>query len=234
MVAMVITTDGTKLPVGLRQGDTENATVVKALLADLTDRGLAAEAGLLVVIDGAKALHSAVKAVFGEQALIGRCQVHKRRNLRDHLPKADQSRIDARLAAAFNHPDPDQGLANARALATEVERSWPDAASSIREGLEEMFTVRRLGVDGALFRTLRSTNCIESMISIARDTSRNVKRWRDGDMRRRWEAAGMLAAERQFRRVKGHRDMGALVAQLRRHAESVAGVCDTEINEVAA
>src|SRR5680860_1193649 len=186
VVAMIITSDGTKVPVGLRHGDTENAAVVKALLSDLQSRGLSAEGGLLVVIDGAKALASAVKAVFGDLALIGRCQLHKRRNVRDHLPKTEQSRIDRKLAAAFNHPDPDQGLANARALATEVGKSWPDAAGSIREGLEEMFTVRRLGVDGTLLRTLMSTNPVESMISIARTTSGNVKRWRDeGDMRRR-------------------------------------------------
>ena len=109
----------------------------------------------------------------GERA--GRCQLHKRRNVKNHLPRAEQSRIDQRLAAAFAHPDPDQGLANARSLAAEIEHRWPDAAGSIGEGLEEMFTVRRLGVDGALFRTLWSTNPIESMISIARDTSRNVK-----------------------------------------------------------
>jgi hypothetical protein len=235
VVAMVITTDGIKVPVGLRQGDTENATVVKALLADLVERGLDASGGLLVVIDGAMALRSAVKSVFGDLAVIARCQLHKRRNVRDHLPKTEQARIDARLAAAFNHPDPDQGLANARTLATEVERSWPDAAGSIREGLEEMFTVRRLGVEATLLKTLMSTNPVESMISIARDTSGNVKRWRDdGDMRRRWCAAGMLAAEKQFRRIKGYRQMPALVAQLRRHAETVTGTCQTESNELAA
>ncbi len=107
VVAMIITPDGTKVPVGLRQGDTENATVVKALLSDLESRGLSAEGGLLVVIDGAKALASAVKAVFGDLALVARCQLHKRRNVRDHLPKTEQARIDRRLAAAFNHPDPD-------------------------------------------------------------------------------------------------------------------------------
>lgn len=234
VVAMVICADGTKVPVGLRQGDTENATVVKALLADLVDRGLDATGGLLAVIDGAKALAKGIRDLFGDTALIQRCVLHKRRNVKDHLPDKDRARIDARLAAAFSHPDPDQGLANARALATEVAKSWSDAAGSIREGLEEMFTVRRLGVEGTLWRTLMSTNPIESMISIARDTSGNVKRWRDGDMRRRWCAAGMLAAEKQFRRVRGHRQIPALVAQLRRHAESVTGVCDTEINEVAA
>lgn len=235
VVAMIITSDGTKVPVGLRHGDTENGTVVTALLSDLQSRGLSAEGGLLVIIDGAKALHSAVKSVFGDLALIGRCQLHKRRNVKGHLPKTDQSRIDRRLAEAFNHPDPNQGLANAKTLATEVGKSWPDAAGSIQEGLEEMFTVRRLGVEGTLLRTLMSTNPIESMISIARTTSGNVKRWRDdGDMRRRWCAAGMLEAEKQFRRVKGYRQMPALVAQLRRHAETVTGICHTENNEVAA
>jgi transposase-like protein len=176
-----------------------------------------------------------VAAVFGDLALIGRCQLHKRRNVKDHLPASQQSGVDQRLGAAFMHPDPDEGLARARALATEVAQRWPDAAGSIREGLEEMFTVRRLGVDGTLLRTLMSTNPCESMISIARDTSRNVKRWRDqGDMRRRWCAAGMLAAEKQFRRVKGHKQMPALVAQLRRHAQEVTPQCDTEDNQVAA
>lgn len=235
VVAMVITSDGTKIPVGLRQGDTENAAVVKALLADLQERGLDASAGLLVVIDGAKALRSAVNSVFGDLALIARCQLHKRRNVKDHLPKTEQARIDKRLQTAFNHPDPDEGLAQARRLATEVERTWPDAAGSIREGLDEMFTVWRLGVEGALLRTLMSTNPIESMISIARTTSANVKRWRDeGDMRRRWAAAGMLAAEKQFRRVRGYRQMPALVAQLRRHAETVTGIRHTDNQEVAA
>jgi len=231
VVAMIITSDGTKLPVGLRQGDTENKTVVTALLADLGARGLDASGGLLVVIDGAKALHAAVESVFGDLAVIQRCTVHKRRNVAGHLPKIDQARIDGRLAAAFAHPDPAQGLVKARALATEVEKRWPDAAGSIREGLEEMFTVRRLGVDGALLRTLVTTNPIESMISIARDTSRNVKRWRDeGDMRRRWAAAGMLQAEKQFRRVKGHKQLPGLIEMLARHAESVTPPRHTDHN----
>jgi transposase-like protein len=221
VVAMVITTDGTKIPVGLRHGDTENATLVTALLADLVDRGLDYSGGLLVIIDGAKALASAVKKVFGARALVGRCQLHKARNVEDHLPKAERGRVRRRLVEAFNHPDPDQGLANARRLAAELDKTFPDAAGSIREGLEEMFTVARLGVTGRLAKTLQSTNPIESMISIARTTTANVKRWRDGEMRRRWCAAGMLEAEKSFRRVKGHTQMPALVAQLRAHAARV-------------
>ena len=230
VMALVITSDGTKVPVGLRLGDTENATVVKALLADLVERGLDPSGGLLVVIDGAKALASAVRSVFGDLALIQRCQIHKRRNVTDHLPKTERETVDARLRGAFADPDPDAGLRKAKALAAELERSRPDAAGSLREGLEDMFTVRRLGIDGTLARTLVCTNMIESMISIARTTTRNVKRWRDdGDMRRRWCAAGLLEAERKFRRVRGHAQMPHLVAALARHAESVTPPCDTEL-----
>lgn len=221
VVAMVITTDGTKIPVGLRHGDTENKVLVSGLLADLVDRGLDYSGGLLVVIDGAKALATAVRSVFGNLALIGRCQLHKARNVEGHLPKSEQHRVRRRLIEAFHQPDPDQGLADARRLATELDTTYPDAAGSIREGLEEMFTVRRLGVTGTLARSLRSTNPIESMISTARVTTGNVKRWRDGEMRRRWCAAGMLEAEKSFRRVKGHAQMPALVAQLQAHATRV-------------
>jgi transposase-like protein len=234
VVAMIITTDGTKIPVGLRHGDTENKTLVTAMLADLVDRGLDYSGGLLVVIDGAKALASAVKATFGDLALIARCQLHKQRNVEGHLPKAERPRVRRRLGEAFNHPDPDQGLAAARRLATEIEGTFPDAAGSIREGLEDMFTVRRLGVTGSLLRTLMSTNPVESMISIARTTTANVKRWRDGEMRRRWCAAGMLEAEKSFRRVKGYRQMPALVTQLRAHAAAVTLTCDTGKEPIAA
>lgn len=228
IVALIVTADGTKVPVGLRHGDTENATVVKALLADLVERGLDFSGGLLVVIDGAKALAAAVRSVFGDLAVIGRCQVHKRRNVKGHLPAGQQGWVDRRLAEAFNHPDPDLGLAAARRLATELDRDHPDAAGSIREGLEEMFTVRRLGITGALLRTLSTTNPIESMISIARTTTSNVKRWRNGEMRRRWCAAGMLEAEKSFRRLKGYRQMPTLVAALRHHAATVTPPCHTE------
>jgi transposase-like protein len=221
VVALAILADGTKLPVGLWDGSTENATVVRHLLADLQARGLDPSRGLLVVIDGAKALATAVRSVFGELAVIQRCTVHKRRNVTEHLPDADRGRVDARLARAFNDPDPAKGLRAARALAAELQRAHPGAAASLREGLEEMFTVRRLGVGDRLARTLSSTNPVESMISIARTTARNVKRWRDGEMVRRWVAAGMLNAERSFRRLKGHADMPVLVAALARHAEEV-------------
>jgi putative transposase len=221
VVALAILADGTKLPVGLWLGSTENTTVVTHLLADLVDRGLDASRGLLVVIDGAKALGKAVRKVFGQAAPIQRCTIHKRRNVTDHLPEVERSRVDAKLARAFADPDPDAGLRAARELARALQARHPGAAASLREGLEEMFTVRRLGVSDRLARTLTSTNPVESMISIARTTMRNVKRWKDGEMVRRWTAAGMLNAERSFRRVKGCKDMPTLVAALARHVEEV-------------
>src|SRR6185503_2381627 len=218
VVALAITADGTKKPVGLWDGSTENKTVVRALLADLVDRGLNVDDGLLVVIDGAKALSAAVREVFGAKAAIQRCTLHKRRNLADHLPDKDKAWVDAKLVKAFSHPDPEQGLRNAKRLAAQLDKRYPSAAASLREGLEEMFTVARLGIDGRLAKTLTTSNPIESTISIARATNRNVTRWRDGQMVLRWTAAGMLNAERSFRRIKGHKQMPQLVTALHRHA----------------
>jgi len=218
VVALAITADGTKKPVGLWDGSTENKTVVRSLLADLVDRGLAFDDGLLVVLDGAKALSAAVREVFGAKALIQRCTLHKRRNVADHLPDKDTAWVDAKLVKAFSHPDPEHGLRNAKSLAAQLDKNYPSAAASLREGLEEMFTVARLGIDGRLAKTLTTSNPIESMISIARTTNRNVTRWRDGQMVLRWTAAGMLNAERSFRRIKGCKQMPQLVDALRRHA----------------
>jgi len=218
VVALAITADGTKVPVGLWDGSTENKTVVRALLADLVERGLAFDDGLLVVLDGAKALSAAVREVFGAKALIQRCTLHKRRNIAEHLPDKEQAWVDAKLVKAFGHPDPEQGLRNAKSLATQLDKNYPGAAASLREGLQEMFTVARLGVDGRLAKTLTTSNPVESMISIARATNRNVTRWRDGQMVLRWTAAGMLNAERSFRRIKGYKQMPQLVAALQRHA----------------
>jgi putative transposase len=218
VVALAITADGTKKPVGLWDGSTENKTVVRSLLADLVDRGLAFDDALLVVLDGAKALSAAVREVFGAKALIQRCTLHKRRNVADHLPDKDNAWVDAKLVKAFSHADPEQGLRNAKSLAAQLDKNYPSAAASLREGLEEMFTVARLGIDGRLAKTLTTSNPIESMISLARTTNRNVTRWRDGQMVLRWTAAGMLNAERSFRRIKGYKQMPQLVDALRRHA----------------
>ena len=233
VVALAITADGTKKPVGLWDGSTENKTVVRALLADLVERGLKVDDGLLVVCDGAKALAAGVRAVFGDTALIQRCTLHKRRNIADHLPDKDKAWVDAKLVKAFGHPDPEQGLRNAKQLAAQLDKSYPGAAASLREGLEEMFTVARLGIDGRLAKTLTTSNPVESMISIARTTNRNVTRWRDGQMVLRWTAAGMLNAERSFRRIKGFKQMSRLVDALRRHAHPET-TADTETVGAAA
>ena len=214
VVALLITADGTKVPAGLRLGDTENKTVVTDLLADLVARGLRFDHGILAVLDGAKALHAAVRKVFGDKALIQRCTLHKRRNVTDYLPVDQRDPIDRRLALAFRQPDPVKGLRACRDLAVQLEREHPDAAASLREGLDEMFTVARLGAPARLRATLTNTNCIESMISITRTATGRVKNWRDGNMKKRWIAAGMLEAERSFRRVKGHADMPALVTAI--------------------
>jgi putative transposase len=233
VVALVICTDGTKVPVGLWLGDTENKTIVTNLLADLVARGLSAEGGLLVVIDGAKALAAGVRRVFGDQALVQRCTLHKRRNVADHLPEDLARSVDWRLARAFNNPDAAKGLDAARRLAAELQADHPDAAASLAEGLDDMFTVRRLGVDGRLALTLTNTNCIESMISVARTAMGRVKRWKDGSMKKRWVAAGMLEAERSFRRVKGCKEIESLVTALRRHVAKET-VTPTEYDQQAA
>ena len=211
VVALIITADGTKVPVGLRLGDTENATVVKDLLADLVARGLRFEHGILAVLDGSKALRAAVAKVFGTKALVQRCTLHKRRNVSDYLPVARRKAIDKRLAGIFANADAAAGLRDARRLAAQLKSEHPDAAGSLLEGLEEMFTVARLGVTGALRRSLTNTNCIESMISTVRVVTGRVKTWKDGDMKKRWIATGMIEAQRSFRRVRGHTHMADLV-----------------------
>jgi putative transposase len=216
VVALGITTDGVKVPLGLWEGSTENKTVATALLSDLVDRGLDVEQGVLVVIDGAKALRAAVRAVLGERTPVQRCVRHKERNVVEHLPERDRPQVKRRLRAAWALDDQHAAHERLTALAGELERSHPGAAASLREGLEETLTITRLGVRGALKRTLESTNPCESMIECVRRSSRNVKRWQSGDMALRWTAAGMLEAERQFRRIIGYRDLAKLAVAVER------------------
>jgi putative transposase len=218
VVALGITTEGVKIPLGLWEGSTENATLARALLADLVDRGLDPEQAILFVIDGGKALRRAIKDVFGEHALVHRCHRHKERNVCDLLPERDRDQVRARMRAAWSLPDPELARQRLELLATELDRTWPDAAGSLREGMHDTLTLMRLGITGKLATTLCSTNPCESMIEIVRRTQRNVKRWQDGDMRKRWTAAGMLAAEQQFRRIIGYRDLATLVVAIERHA----------------
>ena len=213
VVALGITIDGTKVPLGLAEGATENATVVRDLLAGLRDRGLDTTRPILVVIDGAKALRRAVSDVF-DHPVVQRCQLHKLRNVTDRLPDALASTVAKRMRRAYHHPQALVAEADLEALARELHRSHPGAAASLREGLAETLTVIRLGVPPTLARTLRSTNSIESMIAICRDHAANVKRWQDGQMVLRWIAAGMGEAAKQFRRVNGYLHLPALRSAL--------------------
>ena len=219
VVALGITTEGIKVPLGLWEGSTENATVAKALLSDLVARGLDQEQGILFVIDGSKALRKAIGSVFGERAPIQRCIRHKERNVIDHLPERDRDVVRHRLRKAWATDDHDRALSQLQVLARELEHTNPGAASSLREGMNETLTINRLGVTGPLRRTLSSTNPIESMISVCRTTARNVKRWSSGEMALRWTAAGMLEAEKQFRRIIGYRDLAKLVVAIERELD---------------
>jgi putative transposase len=215
VVALGITTEGVKIPLGLWEGSTENATVATALLSDLVERGLDPEQGILFVIDGAKALRKAIRNVFGD-APVQRCLRHKERNVLEHLPERERRVVKQRLRRAWALDDHACAFDQLRRLAAELDRSYPGAAGSLREGIEETLTLTRLGVTGSLKRTLESTNPCESMIEIVRRTQRNVKRWSSGEMALRWTAAGMLEAEQQFRKIIGYRDLAALAIAIER------------------
>jgi transposase-like protein len=225
VVALGISIDGVKHPLALEEGDTENTTVVRDLLAGLRDRGLDTSRPTLFVLDGAKALHAGVRAVF-DQPVIQRCQIHKIRNVEAKLPDRLAATVASKKRAAYRSDKALKAEADLRALAGDLRKTHPGAAGSLLEGLEETLTVVRLGVPPTLRSTLRSTNAIESMIEICRDHSRNVKRWRDGEMVIRWCAAGMLEAAKQFRRVKGHLHLRALRTALDAHFAAPAAITE--------
>ncbi len=216
IVAMGIAEDGTKRILGLRQGATENAAACVALLEDLQARGPDTTRPTLLVLDGSEALHAAAGRVWGEAAAVQRCQIHKRRNIKAHLAEKHHAELDRQLSAAYQGEDYEQARKSLETTAKWLSRLNPDAAASLREGLEETLTVLRLGLTGPLRRTLCSTNPIESALSVTRRVTSRVTRWRDGDMRLRWCVAGLLRAEGKFRRVKGHRGMGSLLQALER------------------
>jgi len=215
VVALGIDIEGTKHPLALVEGSTENATLVSGLLVDLRERGLDVTRPMLVGIDGSKALRKAVLDVL-DHPVIQRCQLHKIRNVKDHLPQRLRVSVGRKMTDAYRAASALEAEAALLALAKELDRTHPGAAASLREGLEDTLTVLRLGVPPTLARTLRSTNTIESMISVCREHSANVKRWRDGQMALRWCAAGMVEAGKQFRRVNGHLYLPALRAALER------------------
>ena len=234
VVALGIGIDGTKHPLGLAEGSTENTSVVTDLLTGLRDRGLDATRPIFVGIDGGKALRAAVMRVF-DHPVLGRCQLHKIRNVADKLPDHLASTVTKRMRKAYHAESAIVAEAQLEALAKELERTHPGAAASLREGLTETLTVLRLGVSPTLARTLRSTNSIESMISIARDHSTNVKNWQNGNMALRWCAAGMIEASKQFRRVNGHLHLPALRVALDEHvAAQTVGAVRHDDNVIAA
>jgi putative transposase len=222
--ALGVTDDGSKVPLGVAEGTTENKAVCTRLVADLADRGLDASRGVLFVIDGGKALERAIRAVFGAKALIQRCRRHKERNVTDHLPEAERPLVQRRLRAAWALGDADQAKIELEQLARSLDRQRPGAAASLREGLELTLTVTRLGVGGKLLQTVESTNPVESMIEIVRDHAGRVKRWSSGEMALRWAAAGMLAAQGQFRRVKGYQELPQLALALERATAQEPGM----------
>lgn len=214
VVALGISQDGRKTILGIRQGATENATVVGELLGDLMNRGLDFAEMRLYVLDGGKALHAAVRKYAGESAPIQRCQVHKRRNVLDHLSDEQKPPVAKKLNAAYALEDYAAAKQALDTLHRELMDLNPSAARSLGEGLEETLTVHRLHVPPQLRRTLASTNVIESAFSIVERVCANVKRWHAGDQRERWVGSGLLVAEKQFRRVQGHKQIPVLLREL--------------------
>ena len=221
VVALGIDATGQKHPLGLWDGSTENAAVCQGLLSNLQSRGLRTDRSLLVILDGSKALRRAVDHTFGRAACVQRCQVHKTRNILDYLPDGQRPWAHAILRRAYTHSDP----AKARRLLEDLARRWDDefprAAESVREGLDETLTVLRLSLSERLRRSLATTNPIESLMSRARHVHRNVKRWRSGKMMIRWMTAAVFEAAKGFRRLKGCKDLPALITALRRRDEQL-------------
>jgi transposase-like protein len=214
VVVMGIDRSGRKHVLGVVEGTTESEEVGKSLLRDLIERGLPVERPRLVVLDGGKGVRKAVRAALGQWVLIQRCQVHKLRNILEHLPEAKRIWVRAAVRKAHAEQTAEKGRMRLLELATQLEDQHPGAAGSIREGLDETLTILELGLSGWLAKTLRSTNPIENLHSTLGRISRNVTRWRGGSMARRWAVAGLLEAEKKFRRIKGHASMPHFLAAL--------------------
>jgi transposase-like protein len=214
VVALGISEDGSKRVLGFREGATENGEVCKALLEDLVERGLDTSEATLFVIDGGKALRKAITKVWGTRALVQRCRVHKKRNIEAHVPDRLWPDVARMLDKAWAESDYERARKQLVTLAAYLDRIAPDAAGSLREGMEETLTVTRLRIDPALAIHLVTTNPIESSFSCVRKLTQRVKRWRDGLMKHRWCATGLLDAERRFRRIKGFSSMHQLIKTL--------------------
>jgi transposase-like protein len=229
VAALGVTADGVKVPLAVAEGTTENKALVTRLLADLQDRGLDVTGGVLFVVDGSKALTKGIPAVFGDNAVIQRCRIHKERNVIGHLPDAEHAWVRRKLRQGWANRDAAAAHTELEALARVLGRKHPGAAASLREGLDETLTVTQLGIDGPLLKTVFSTNPVESMIEIIREHASNVKRWRDGEMTLRWAAAGMESARSQFRRVKGYRQLPKLAAALEAATADEPGLLELRV-----
>jgi putative transposase len=229
VVALGIDHTGRKHALGLWDGSTENAAVCQSLLADLQSRGLRTDRSLLVILDGSKALHKAVTQTFGSAALIHRCQVHKLRNILEHLPESQRPWVRAIVARAYKQVEVAPARRLLQDLARRLEDRYPSAAASVREGLDETLTILTLGLSDRLRQSLATTNAIESLISRTRHVKRNVKRWRGGQMVLRWTAAAIQEAVKGFRRLKGHKDMPKLLAGLRTRDQQL-GIAESVVN----
>lgn len=218
LLALGIDEDGKKHVLGLREGTTENSTVARALLADLVERGLGDRA-MLFVIDGSKALRKAIRSVFGVRGVVARCQVHKGRNVLEHLPDHKRPSVGQAMRSAYRLSEASKAKRLLENLARSLEHEHPGAAASLREGLDETLTLQGLGVTGALYRTLRSTNAIENLNGLIGHYTANVKHWSSGSMVVRWVGAAVREASRRFRRIRGYKEMRSLVAALDHHVK---------------
>jgi len=218
LVALGVDAEGRKHVLGMREGTTENRAVCSAMLDDMVSRGLDAGHGLLFVVDGGKAIASAVKAAFGESALIQRCQVHKRKNIIEHLPEREERWVNEKLSLAWAEPDAGKAKEELLALARALEVSYPGAAASLLEGLEETLTVQRLRLPALLRRSLRTTNAIEAFNSQLRRSVRRVSRFSSGDQVIRWAGVAAMQAEPRLYRIAGYRQLPILAEALQAHA----------------
>jgi len=220
VAAIGVDGDGRKHVLSLADGATENKAVVQALLDDLVARGLDPATPRLFVVDGAKALSKAIRATFGANAAIQRCQIHKSRNILDRLPESKRPAVRKALRQAWDQDDPAKAERLLRNLANRLEHDAPGVSNSILEGLDEMLTVVRLGLPRALRRSLACTNIIENALGTVRRVTANVKRWRDAEMAMRWTATGLLEANRSFRRLKAHKQLPVLRVRLEQHCQA--------------
>lgn len=221
IVALGVDEDGRKTVLGFREGATENVLACKSLLEELIERGVDSTLPTLFVLDGSKALRRAVADVWGSRAIVQRCRAHKKRNVKAHVPDKHWPEVERMLVRAWGEKNHARAFKQLHTLVAYLDRISPDAANSLREGLEETLTITRLRVDDELASHLHTTNPIESAFSITRRLTGRVKRWRDGAMKLRWCATGLVEAEKRFRRIKGYRDIPKLIQTLDSLAESL-------------